>query len=167
MSEVHSSASSETAITRPDEIPAQHNVWHSSLKDKRNGTLKKTLGGLALITVILWTALPFCKLALFTPIERNDTDLHAVWGSTYLFLRYFHQLTVAVVDFDGDLAGQAIVQAAQMTNAMPNKESQLGFDILSASQFPEGPSSVFDHVGFSNHWGALLVYPNCTSTWRS
>lgn len=83
------------------------------------------------------------------------------------------QLTIAVVDFESPVIGSqailgpALVRTAMETNKLPSSVPHLGFDILPASDFPNGPSQVFEHVGHSHHWGAMVVYPNSTSTWRA
>lgn len=94
------------------------------------------------------------------------------WGSVWLLLNRVSRLTILVVDFEspslGDQAivGPAIVQMAQMTNAMPIDMTRLGYDIRDASQYPGGPDQVKEDVGYSRHWGAIIAYPNSTSVWR-
>jgi hypothetical protein len=87
---------------------------------------------------------------------------------SYLLLRYFNQLTVVTVNFEGQdgAVGPLLTQMAQETNAQ-SMRPHLGFAIREASSYPNGVEGVKQDVGLSNYWGAVVVYPNCTSTWTS
>ncbi|KAK9896047.1 hypothetical protein P389DRAFT_73734 [Cystobasidium minutum MCA 4210] len=135
-------------------VKEQHPFWSKSIKNERRQSAKGMLMGMLLITAILWIALPI------------------FWGSVWLLLRYFNQLTVTVVDFESPLLGQdaalgpLMVSMARETN-MQTMRPHLGFAITQASDYPNGPVDVKEAIGYSQYWGAIVVYPNCTSTWRT
>lgn len=163
MSDEASRASTATATAGESDQAAQvkgtmsqekRSFWSRDVKDARKKTALDMLKGLALITVILWIALPI------------------FWGSNWLLLRYFNQLTIVAVDFESPQLGQnaavgpVLTQMAQETNVQTMRP-HLGFDIRDASSYPRGVDQVKEDVGFSRYWGAIVVYPNCTSTWTS
>lgn len=45
--------------------------------------------------------------------------------------------------------------------------ARLGYTIADASQYPGGPDQAKEDIGYSRHWGAIVVYPNATSVWQS
>jgi len=77
-------------------------------------------------------------------------------------------LTVVAVNFEGQdgAVGPLLTQMAQETNAQ-SMRPHLGFAIREASSYPDGVEGVKQDVGLSKYWGAVVVYPNCTSTWTS
>jgi len=72
------------------------------------------------------------------------------------------------VNFEGadGAVGPLITEMAAQTNVQTMRP-HLGFIIRPASDFPNGVDDVKEAVGYSHYWGAVIAYPNCTSTWQS
>lgn len=127
------------------------------------------------MTVILWIALPVFWGS--TQVDKSNSEHRLVTNgccpASYLLLRYFSQLTILGIDFETPLLGnQAAVgpiltqMAAQTTDS--SMRPHLGFALdVNAFDFPGGVEQVKQAVGESKYWGAIVVYPNCTSTWQS
>lgn len=137
-----------------EQLDESQPFYSSYVSKARKTTVLEMLKGLALITVILWIALPI------------------FWGSNWLLLRYFSQMTLTIVDFEspaigaGNAAvGPLLVQMAEEMNTSPTRP-HLGFHVQQASEYPDGPQGVKDAVGFSHYWGGIVINSNCTTAWQ-
>jgi len=152
-----SDSSERTAIATNPEAEARHEMateqsqaYQKDVRPTEKSTGKQLLQGFVLITAILWICLPI------------------FWGSNWLLVRFLNRLTITTVNFEGanGLVGPVLTQLAEQTNNAP-MDPHLGIAIRTAESYPGGVDQVKEDIGYSRYWGAVVVYPNCTSTWES
>ena len=92
------------------------------------------------------------------------------WGSTYLVENEFRHLTVHVVSFDTDpnsfLNGPILNQATYLAN-QANSVPHLGYEVHSASEYPNGLADVEYDVMSQGCWAAVVINANATTAWRN
>ena len=126
--------------------------WDKSLKQVR----KEVYIGWARTTLILATFI----LAI----------LSLYWAVLFRVNENMSNLTVAVVNFDGQVApytatqgllGQAVVQAARQQAQMPT--GVLGYQIRDPAEFNNDPMAVRQYVYDEHAWAAIIVNANATA----
>ncbi|TFK48865.1 hypothetical protein OE88DRAFT_1713943 [Heliocybe sulcata] len=114
-----------------------------ALAQSRAMYMKVAMGGIVMIVLTIFSMLPIYWGALWKP----SVQLHRLHGW--------------VVDFDGDMVGQAVTQAFTSATGQP---TQITWQVQPASRFPNGPSDVVAALLDEKCWMAVVVAPNATST---
>lgn len=102
---------------------------------------KVVAGGAFLIILTIMSMLPIYWGALWKP----SVQLHKIHGW--------------IVDFDGDMIGQAVTQA--FTSAT-GQNTQISWRVVDTARFPNGPSDVASSVVDEKCWVAVVVNANAT-----
>jgi hypothetical protein len=92
------------------------------------------------------------------------------WGSTYKLTSGISNLNVRFVTFDTDssaLLNDPITQQANYLASLPSSVTHLGWEVRSASNYPNGLADVQREVLHQECWAFVVVNANATSAWRT
>ncbi|KAI9634655.1 uncharacterized protein MKK02DRAFT_37535 [Dioszegia hungarica] len=133
-------------------IEDKHHFFAPQLKSQRRSVYKKIFFIFLGITLWLWACLSF------------------FWGSTYKLTSGISNLNVRFVTFDTDssaLLNAPITQQANYLASLPSSVTHLGWEVRSASNYPNGLADVQREVLQQECWAFVVVNANATSAWRA
>lgn len=91
------------------------------------------------------------------------------WGSVYKLTDGLANLNIRFVTFDTDssaLLNAPILQQALYLANLPTTTPHLGWEVRSASDYPNGLDDVRREVLHQESWATVVVNANATSAWR-